>query len=153
MQTFLDYLTRKPDESGIPRGFGFHTFFHTAGPLVLILGAALLVLCGFLIAGCFHYRRMVSYRIYLVISLVPLAWGIGIFTCRILEIIDALERNNGAWINGIDALPPLSYVLSEITAVLLACAILTGVFLALSPVLRPRSDQPGGIPTDSEAGQ
>ena len=140
MQTFLDYLTRR---------FGFYTFFYTAGPFVLILGATLLVLCGFLIAGCFHYRRTLSYRLYLGLSIVPLAWGIGIFTHRILEIIDLLEHNNGLWINGIDV-APLSHVLSEITAVLLTCAILTGVFLALSPVLRPRSEQPDDASSDSQ---
>ena len=149
MQTFLDYLTRKPDESGIGHGFGFHTFL-SAGPLVMILEAALLVLCGFLIAGCFHHRSAVLHRFYLIFSIVPVAWGIGIFTWRMLEIIDVLGHNDQRWVAPLAELPPLSETLSEITAVLLTCAILTGIFLALSPILRPRPDHPGGASTDPQ---
>jgi hypothetical protein len=140
MQTFLEYLTRKPGESGIGHGFGFHTFL-SEGPLVMILEVALLVLCGFLIAGCFHYRSAVLHRLYLTFAVVPLAWGVGIFTWRMLEVIDVLEHNGQRWIDPLAELPPLSESLSEITAVLLTCAILTGIFLALSPMLRPQSDR------------
>lgn len=149
MQTFLDYLTRRPDESGIGQGFGFHTFL-SAGPLVLVLEAALLVLCGFLIAGCFHRRGVVLHRVYLYLAFGPLTWGIGIFTWRMLGIIDVLEHNDQRWVAPLAELKPLSQTLSEITAVLLACAILTGIFLALSPMLRPRTAQTDGGSTDSQ---
>ncbi|HSI14913.1 MAG TPA: hypothetical protein VK961_22870 [Chthoniobacter sp.] len=150
MQTFLDYLTRKPDESGIGHGFGFHTFL-SAGPLVMILEAALLVLCGCLIAGCFHHRGTVLHRIYLTFSVVPLAWGIGIFTWRMLEIIEVLEHNEQRWIAPLAELTPLSETLSEITAVLLTCAILTGLFLVLSPIVRPRPNPPDGDSAEPQA--
>jgi hypothetical protein len=143
MQTFLEYLTRKPDQSGIAGGFGFHTFFQAAGPFVVILEAALLVLCGFLIAGFFHRRGAVLHRVYIWFSAVPLVWGIGIFTWRMLEIIDLLGRHK-AGVSGVAELPPLSQSLVEITAVLLTSAVLTGIFLALSPLLRPRPDQASG---------
>ena len=150
MQTFLDYLTRKPDESGIVRGFGFHTFFQAAGPFVVILEAALLVLCGFLIAGFFHRRGAVLHRVYVWFSVVPLVWGIGIFTWRMLEIIDLLGRHK-AGVSGVSELPPFSEALAEITAVLLTSAILTGIFLALSPLLRPRLTEPSGSGAGSHA--
>lgn len=148
MQTFLDYLTRRPDESGLSRGFGLHAFIE-AGPAAFILEATLLVLCGFLIAGCFRYRGAGLHRLYLMFAFGPLAWGIGIFTWRMLEVIDILERSGGVWGNGLGEVSSLSETLSEITAVLLTCTILTGIFLALSPVLRPRPTRERGVPPDS----
>jgi hypothetical protein len=151
MQTFLQYLTRKPDELGIVRGFGFDTFFQAAGPFLVILEVTLLVLCGFLIAGFFHRRGAVLYRVYVWFSVVPLAWGIGIFTWRLLEIIDLLGHHHAAGVHGVAELPPFSEALTEITAVLLTCAVLTGIFLALSPLLRPQPASASGTRPGSHA--
>jgi hypothetical protein len=151
MQTFLQYLlSRKPDESGLARGFGFDTFFQAAGPFVVILEASLLVLCGFLIAGFFHRRGPVLHRVYVLFAAVPLTWGVGIFTWRMLEIIDLLGRHK-AGVSGVAELPPFSQALAEITAVLLTSAVLTGIFLALSPLLKPRSTPASGTGAGSHA--
>lgn len=149
MQTFLDYLFRRHDAGSLAPGFGLSAFFQ-AGPVVLILEAILLMLCGLLIAGCFHYRGTGLHRSYLTLACGPLAWGIGVFTWRMLGIIDTLGRSGGQWVTPFGEMLPLSDELSQITAVLLTCGVLTGIFLALSPILRPRTAPPKGSPADAQ---